>query len=115
MFALMSASVGETMAPKDFQRSRCGEEFDEYVFQALDPFPWSFVGAASREVTDLWRGRRLKLHCNGAWREGKVCGWTQFNPDSTTNETKWNLELELDTLQVGDVVNMRPGIRIIVG
>jgi hypothetical protein len=106
MFAMMHAPTGETMSPKNFQRSVCGEQFDEYVFRELDLFPWSLVGGASREVKDLWDGRRLKIHYNGSWREGRVCGWKQFNPESSTFETKWKLELELDTFKEGDVVNM---------
>jgi hypothetical protein len=106
MFAMMAASMGESMSPKDCQRSECGEQFDEYVFRELDLFPWSLVGAGSREVNDLWDGRRLKVHYNGSWREGKVCGWRQFNPDASTTETKWSMKLELDSFEVGDVVNM---------
>jgi hypothetical protein len=103
---LTNATTGDIMSPKDFQRSVCSEQFDEYVFQALDPFSWSLVGAASREVKNLWNGRRLKIHYNGTWREGKVCGWKQYNPCSSCHMTKWNLELELDTWQVNDVVDV---------
>jgi hypothetical protein len=37
------ASMGETLSSLDLQRSMCGEQFDEYVLQALDLFPWSHV------------------------------------------------------------------------
>jgi hypothetical protein len=106
VYNVINSSTGETMAPKDFQRSSCGEQFDEYVFQALDPFPWSLVDASCREVKNLWNERRFKIHYNGTWREGHVCGWKQYNPCSSRHVTKWNLELELDTVEVGDVVNI---------
>jgi hypothetical protein len=108
MFAMMAASIGmgESISTMDLQRSKCGEQFDEYVFREFDLFPWSLVGAGSREVKNLWEGRRLKIHYNGIWREGKVCRWEQYNPNSTTIETKWSMELQLDTFQVGDDVNI---------
>lgn len=68
------------------------------------PFPFSPIGASLRELPDLWKGRRFKLHYRGMWREGQVCGFRQYNPTPTTMMTKWTMEVELDTIETGDQV-----------
>ena len=103
----VNARTGTELTPKSFQRSTCGEEFDEYVYRAVDsPFPFSPVGAASRELHNLWKGRRFKIHYNDKWREGKVCSWRQYNPNDRCMVTKWTVEVELDTIEAGDKVQM---------
>ena len=107
MLASMSSGSGRVVTHKSFQRSYCGEEFDDYVFQGLDsPFPFSPVGASSRELPELWKDRRFKLHYRGKWREGRVCGFRQYNPTPSTMETCWQMDVELDTLEPGDQVEL---------
>ena len=91
-----------------FQRSTCGKEFDDYVYRAVDsrPSPFSPVGAASRELHSLWKGRRFKIDYNGKWRERKVCRWKQYNPSDRCMATEWAVEVELDTTEADDKVEM---------
>ncbi len=94
------------MSGKSFQRSYCGEEFDEYVYRGIrSPFPFSPVGAAERTL-DFWKGRRLRIHYNSKWREGKVLSWKQYNATPSTMLTSWMLEVELDTIEAGDQVEI---------
>jgi hypothetical protein len=108
MLASMSSGDGRVVTHKLFQSSYCGEEFDDYVFQALDsPFPFSPVGASSRELPDLWKNRRFKLHYRGKWREGRVCGFRQYNPTESTMETCWQMDVQLDTIEPCDQVELK--------
>lgn len=109
----MSAStLGGTqhhhLSTQSFQRSLCGEEFDDYIFRAIrEPFPFSPVGAASRELPEFWKGRRCRIHYHGKWREAKVCSWTQYNAIASDMTTSWLLEVELDTMEAGDEVEVK--------
>jgi transcription elongation factor Elf1 len=108
MLASISSGDGRVVTRKSFQRSYCGEEFDDYVFQALEnSFPFSPVGASSRELPDLWKNRRFKLHYRGKWREGRVCGFRQYNPTESTMETCWQMDVQLDTIEPGDQVELK--------
>lgn len=103
---LVNASTGTTMSAKSFQRSYCGEEFDEYVYRGIrSPFPFSPVGAAERTL-DFWKDRRFKIHYHGMWREGKVLSWKQYNANPSTMVTSWMMEVEMDTIEPGDEVNI---------
>ena len=103
----MSLMAGTTSAGKSFQRSVCGEEFDEYVFRAVDgPFPFSPVGASSRELPGLWKGRYFQIYYHNKWRGGKVHSWKQYNANPHTMLTKWSVLVDLDTLEPGDPVEV---------
>lgn len=105
---LVNAMTGQEVNAKSFQRSYVGEEFDDYVYKAINtPFPFSPVGAVSRELTDLWKDRRFKIHYNGKWRKGKVISWKQYNPTPSAMITNWSIQVELDTVEAGDEVEVQ--------
>lgn len=91
--------------------SECGIDFDEYVQKALPkPFPYCNGGPSSRHITDLWNGRRLKLFSNNHWRVGTVSGWFQSTSGPFCRVTSWILQIEFDSLDIGDHVEIH-GLR----
>lgn len=73
--------------------SECGNDFDEYVRRIVGPMA---MGAMKRNVSNLWIGRRFKLHLDG-WREGKVLEWCQWKTDPSLYLTEWSMTFELTT------------------
>jgi len=70
--------------------SECGDDFDEYVRRIVGP-----MHAKERTVTNLWSGRRFKVHFRGEWREGKVIEWCQWKVNPGRHLTEWSVTLEL--------------------
>jgi hypothetical protein len=98
---------GQLTSIADSLNSKCGTDFDEYVRRVLsEPFPYSPTDAASRQVTDLWSGRRLRIFSGTNWREGKVRDWTQSNSGPFSPITMWSLEVAFDDFVVGDTVTI---------
>jgi len=97
---------GQVMSIADSLKSECGQDFDEYVLRALEePFPYSGMMPASRDVDNLWEGRRLRLYSGkNKYREGKVISWMQNNTGPFCRITFWHVNIEMDAVNVGDTV-----------
>lgn len=100
----MDMNTGEVMSSAEHHsKSGCCADFDDYVKRVLDePFPYNPMSPASRETTDLWSHRRLKIFQNDKWREGCVISWEQYNSGPFARETNWNLTIGMDTPKKGD-------------
>jgi hypothetical protein len=99
LLAVCASYIGlrpSTMALDGAFFSKCGEDFDEYVRRVCDPFP---TGSKSRAITDLWAGRRFRIHVNGMWREGKVLAWVQWK--NALHWARWSLEMMLEPREKG--------------
>ena len=77
--------------------SECGDEFDEYVRRIVGP-----MGVKERSISNLWAGRRFKLHFDGEWRDGKVIEWCQWKVNPGLHLTEWRVTFEFDTLKQHD-------------
>jgi hypothetical protein len=97
---------GNLMRAADSLKSECGKDWDEYVRRALsEPFPYSITSPASRIIDNLWNGRRLRIYSGeNQSRQGKVVSWTQWNTGPMCRCTFWNLQVEMDSLGIGDSV-----------
>lgn len=82
--------------------SECGDEFDEYARHIVGG-----MGANQRSVSNLWAGRRFKLHYNGEWKEGRVVEWFQWKVDPERHLTNWNVKLTMVSDRQDERENMQ--------
>jgi len=121
-FAMINgAMVGQDMDGSDMKCS-VGEPFGKYVNRiASEPFPYSPMTSASRNITDVWQGRTFRILWSGssAWRMARVCGFSQWNMGPFHFDPHWSLRFKLEDLpssegDEGTNVTLNKGDRVVV-
>lgn len=98
----------ETMQPLNGSHLRCGvgKSFGDYVCRAVEgDFPYSPTSPSGREITSLFPGRRCRIlwdKNSGAWREGCVESFTEYNSGPFAQLTQWDVTLKMDDVASND-------------
>ena len=103
---------GDGDPPPDLSCS-CGSQFGEYMGRAVDaPFPWDAAGPASRDVTTVWRGRRLRVlpDAGGEWQTARLVTLHQSNVGPFARETNWSMTLRFDSLDFPRAIAETAGV-----